>query len=224
MKLVNSKINYSIEFKENIVNILVIENQSVMSQVVQSLWKQCNGNDGDFCLSEEKTLKIDKLMCTIINPFSIDFNNKKIISALYNNLAQNANDFIEEKAKINASIIALLDDIIDREDCHNIDYSLDFSWHDLFKIYNIKIEETQETLLISLIEYLKILVNYCGIKIVSFINLKSYLSEEEILELYKYSNYNKIQLLLIESTERTILQNEMVHIVDADKCIINKQF
>ena len=94
----------------------------------------------------------------------------------------------------------------------------------MFKIYNIKIEETQETLLISLIEYLKILVNYCGIKIVSFINLKSYLSEEEILELYKYSNYNKIQLLLIESTERTILQNEMVHIVDADKCIINKQF
>lgn len=185
---------------------------------------QCNGNDGDFLLSEEKTLKIDKLMCTIINPFSIDFNNKKIISALYNNLAQNANDFIEEKAKINASIIALLDDIIDKEDYPNIDYTLDFSWNDLFKIYNIKINDVPETLLICLIEYLKVLINYCGIKVVGFINIKSYLSEEEILELYTYASYNKIQLILIESTERTILPNEIVHIVDADKCIINKQF
>lgn len=61
-----------------------------------------------------------------------------------------------------------------------------------------------------------------GVKILTLVNIKSYLSENELIELYQSASYNKIQLLLIESVERKLLSNEDVCIVDSDKCIIKK--
>lgn len=222
MKLVNSKIDYLVDFKENIVNVLVLENQDVMSYVVYDLWNQCAGNDGDFILSDKKELKLDKNMQLIINPFDIDFNNKKIISTLYNNLSQIANEYVEEKAYINANILSLLDDIILKDKYPNIEYSLDFSWNDIFKLYSVKIEDNTETLISRLIDYMNLISSYIDVKILTLVNIKSYLSENELIELYQSASYNKIQLLLIESIERKILSNEEVCIVDSDKCIIEK--
>ena len=144
MKLVDSKLNLSIEMSENVVNVLVVENKITLSYVIENIWKQCNGQEGDFVLSENKMIKIDKEMEVIINPFDLNFNNKKIISALYSNLSEKANELIEEKAELNSKIINFLDKIILSESYAGIEFALDFSWNDLFKMYNIKIDDTEK--------------------------------------------------------------------------------
>ena len=222
MKLVNSQINYTIDFMENIVNVLVVENPDIMTELITNLWRQCNGADGSFVLSDDEELKIDKNMNIIINPFDIDFNSKKILSALFNSMSQRANDCIEQKTLINASIINVLDDILLHESYPGIEHSLDFSWIDVFKIYNVKIEQNHDTLIQKLIEYIKILVNYCGVRILCLVNIKSFLSDNEIKELYKYAGLSKMQLLLVESNEKEALSCENICIIDNDRCIINK--
>lgn len=222
MKLVDSKLNLSIEMSENVVNVLVVENKITLSYVIENIWKQCNGQEGDFVLSENKMIKIDKEMEVIINPFDLNFNNKKIISALYSNLSEKANELIEEKAELNSKIINFLDKIILSESYAGIEFALDFSWNDLFKMYNIKIDDNYNSLLNRMTEYIKLITNFCGIKVLCIINIKTYLSEQELSELYACANHNKIFLLLIEASESEKLFNEKIIIIDEDDCLIVK--
>lgn len=222
MKLVNSKLNLNIEMFENVVNILVVENKITLSYVIENIWKQCNGQEGDFALSENKMLKIDKEMEVIINPFDLNFNNKKIISALYSNLSERANDLAEEKSELNSKIINFWDKIILSESYVGIEFALDFSWNDLFKMYNIKIDDNYDSLLSRLTEYIKLITNFCGIKVLCMINIKAYLSEQELSELYTCANHNKIFLILIEASESVKMPNENIFIIDNDDCLIVK--
>ena len=51
--------------------------------------------------------------------------------------------------------------------------------------------------------------------ILVFINLKQYLSKNELLELYKYSIYNQVQIILIDSQSYGVtLEYEKKLIID----------
>lgn len=222
MKLVNSRLQLNIEMYENRVNILVAENKITLSYIIESIWKQCDGQEGDFILSENKILKFDKEMEMIINPFDLNFNSKKIISSLYSNLSEKANELAEDKAELNSKMINFLDKIILSESYAGIDFSLDFSWNDLFKMYNVKIDDNYDSLLSKLIEYIKLISNFCAIRVLCMVNIKSYLSKREIEDLYVCANHNKIFLLLIEAVESEKLSNENIFIIDKDDCLIVK--
>lgn len=79
MKLVNSHYGLEIQLDENQITILVVENASTMSRLVNDLINQCIGLDGNFVLSENKILKIEKESEIIVNPFQLDFGNNKCI-------------------------------------------------------------------------------------------------------------------------------------------------
>lgn len=224
MKLVNSKLDLKIDMKENNVDVIVVEDNQSMVAVVSNLWKQCNGEEGEFVLSENGIIKFNKNVDMIINPFELNFNNKKISSALFNELSEIGNEFIEQKSELNTRIIELIDNIILKSSYLGIEYSIDFMWNDLFKMVGIKIDEEYDSLLSKLVEYMKIISKLCKIKILILVNIKAYLTIEEIEDLYINASYNKIQLVLIESYEKEKLDGENVYIIDNDKCVIIKQF
>ncbi|MCR5837609.1 MAG: type II-A CRISPR-associated protein Csn2, partial [Lachnospiraceae bacterium] len=112
MKLVNAKYNLIIEFKENMTPVLIIENPKAMEDIISNIWAQVNGQDGDFILSSEKEIRIEKQMDCIINPFAIDFNSKKIINSLYSRLSKIANTYVVEKNDINVRSVELIDKIL----------------------------------------------------------------------------------------------------------------
>ena len=60
----------------------------------------------------------------------------------------------------------------------------------------------------------------CGTRLMVFVNLKAYLNEVELEEVYKMAFYNKIQLLLLESVKKDVLPAEKYCIIDKDKCVI----
>ena len=72
-----------------------------------------------------------------------------------------------------------------------------------------------------LAEYLKLLHQLCKIQVIIFVNLKTYFSQDELEELYKFAFYEKLFLVLIENREKPKLKEEKVCIIDADGCIIN---
>ena len=53
-----------------------------------------------------------------------------------------------------------------------------------------------------------------------FVNIKSFLREEEVKELYKEADYRKVHIILIENTMRDKIINENILIIDKDMCII----
>lgn len=213
MKLVNSKYNLDIEFEENISNTLVLENKQHMIDVIQNLILQLKGDEGDFVLSAEKNVKFDKAVEFIANPFEIDFNNKKIVTKLFEQLIAVASECVEEYNFINGKIVGTLDDICSKIEYYNVEYNLEYEWKSIFKLYNVRIGENYNSLCEKIEEYVKVLADILHIKLLIFLNIKEYLTEEEIDNLQKICFYKKIFLLLIESEERFVLDNENVKII-----------
>lgn len=222
MKLVNSKYNLDIEFEENISNTLVLENKQHMIDVIQNLILQLKGDEGDFVLLAEKNVKFDKVVEFIANPFEIDFNNKKIVTKLFEQLIAVASECVEEYNFINGKIVGILDDICSKIEYSNVEYNLEYEWKSIFKLYNVRIGENYNSLCEKIEEYVKVLADILHIKLLIFLNIKEYLTEEEIDNLQKICFYKKIFLLLIESEERFVLDNEKIFIIDKDRCLIVK--
>ena len=65
--------------------------------------------------------------------------------------------------------------------------------------------------LIDVVEYLLVA------KLLIFVNLKLYLSDDELNEIYKYAMYKKVNILLIETgEEKEPIKNEKILFVDSD--------
>ena len=223
MKLVNGKYSLMINMQENMADTLVLENEAVMAEFVEQLYFQSFGQEGDFVLSDnDELLEIQKTLEIIINPFALDFNNKKVLKKLYSELSGIGNELLMEKNSLNAQICRLLETLISRATYNDISYQNDYEWVDLFKFYGIKIEPYCDTLSQKIIEYIKLTSQLQLNKVICFVNLKQYLNKSEIQNLYQMAFYSKIQLLLIESYEKEKQDNENVYIIDKDRCLIIK--
>lgn len=221
MKLVNSKYGLNITFQDNDVQVLVLENPCVMREIIEELSWQCAGEEGGFVLSDGKILKLERHLDLIMDPFALDFQNRKITTGLFSKMSAIGNEKILAKNHINSSLLNIIDDISSSVNYSGITYQLDFAWSDLFKIYGVKIEAPQD-FLVRIIEYMKVLFEFCGISVFCFVNLKNYLTSEELLQLYESVRYNKLRILLIESVETDVLEGEHVMIIDDDLCLIEK--
>lgn len=223
MILAYSKLNLRMEFIENTVNVLVLEDPVQFSEIVYLLKSDEKVLESPFVLSEsDKFLQISKEMEIIVDPFSLDFNSRKIQQQLYKEMEIVATEFDVEKAEVNGRMLYLIEGIQERLQYQNIAYNLEFSWENLLKLYQVHFEPLCESLLEKLVEYIKIASNLLNLKVIGFVNLKLYLTKEQLHYLYEIAFYNKVNLLLIENIENTQLEEEKLYIVDRDKCIIVK--
>ncbi len=222
MRLVNIKYNMNIEFDENEILEIVIEQPRAFSEIVYMLINQCNGADGDFVLSEdEHIIKLNKYADIIMDFFAVSPNNKKIITKLYSGLEETADNYIEEKAKINSKIVSVLDAITTSEGCAEISYNLDFNWSDLFKLYNVAFSDEYLDLINRISSYIKILSQFTDIKMLFLVNARSYLTKDELIALYDTARYCKVNITLIEGHECIERNGEKRYIIDKDLCFID---
>lgn len=222
MKLVNSKYNLSMEWEENKSTTLIVENKDNVLNIINNLINQLSGQEGDFVLSDEVKVKWEKQVDFVLEPFTINFNNKKIISKMYEQMFDVSKDEIEDYNSINNVIINAIDKVTQRVEYNNIVYNLDFDWKNIYKLYDVKIGEDYDNLSEKIEEYIKIIADVLHIKLVIFLNLKEYLSKIELENIQQICFYKKINLLLLESEEREKIENEKTFIIDKDRCLIVK--
>lgn len=223
MRLTYSRFDLVIEMLENSLNTIVIENKSQMAIVVEEIFQQCEGLEGGFVLSEKNELvRIDKRIDLVIDPFRLDFNDKKIINRLYQQLGILAEDFVEDKEKINSSILCMLDNITSGIQYPGIAFNFELDWNNIFKLYGVRLEKDYKNLLEKLVEYIKIQAILTENRVCCLINIRTYLNQKELLELHSVAENQKISLLLIEATEPIKIVDETLYIIDIDQCLVIK--
>ena len=189
-------------------------------RILQELYRQCNGEDGALILSElETSLSIEANVQVIGNPFTVDFNDRKVLHKLYQELKGVSEECVLDMLEIQQRIMQYLNALSVKVP-YVLAYDERVDGPALYKMCNVRLENNFDDLQQKMIEYLKILSMLCGIKVVVFVNLKSFLDEAQLLELYKTAFYYKIYLLLIEATQRTVLKGEKYYILDQDDCFI----
>lgn len=221
MKLIHIGYGFTMELKENQINVLTIENTMAYSEILRDMWNQVQGQEGSFILSDkEKQLKISKEMECIFNPFSLDCNDRKILNKLYLEIKEQSDSFqLEEAMALNANINKFLDGLLMKIP-YALKYKPDFELAGLLKLYNLEVESNGETILERIVEYLRIMTKICGIVNYVFVGLKHYLSESELEKLYEFIFYEKINLIIIEAIQTPPFSGEKGWIIDQDLCII----
>lgn len=221
MILRHENYDFEMKFQENQINILVIEKQQVMANLVQDMYLQCNGKEGGFILSDiDKIVPIDKSIELILEPFSINCNNKKIMNKLYQELTELAKEtLIRERMELNFQLTAFLEQLL-QEVPYHLSYKDEHEVQDILKFADVKVDSEGETLLEKIVDYLRVINQICRCSICVFVNLKSFLSKKDLQHLYEFANYQKMHLVLMESCERERIEGEKTFIIDQDECII----
>lgn len=221
MKLVSPQYNISLTFEENKAVLLIIEEKRLRLELVDALYQQCMGEDSGFVLSEgAQILKMSKAADMLMNPFSVDCNNRKILTKLYQEIETCGNeDFYEEKEKINREIIVFFDKIM-MNVSYDIATKLELDLVELCKLYQVRLENAGNTLVEKIIEYIKIMSQLCAVKLFILLNFTLYLNKEEIKAMCEFASYRKVHILFVEYIVPVDIEIKNGCIIDEDGCII----
>ena len=222
MRMVYPPFGVDIDVSENHPAVLVMENPFMFQKLLGDLWKQLEGEEGDWILSQkDKILQISKTAVGIYNPFLLDCNEKRVLNKIYAELTETAvNVYSMETAELNGKIMDYLDALIQNVPYH-LDSQIELDVSGLLKLYGIKVEMEQESLIERIIDYMKALHSVCRVDLFVFANLKHYLTDTEVMQLYELAAYEKMGLLLIEGSQKKKEISEKIWIYDQDLCMIN---
>ena len=109
MRLINAEWNLDVQFKENMVNQVVIEEPQIYAAILSELYAQINGVEGKFLLSQgEKECSISKDMDIVINPFGITANCRKMQTKLQTELKEELSEFFySEYLSVQSEVLGL---------------------------------------------------------------------------------------------------------------------
>lgn len=222
MKLVHTELNQGMEIAFGQPCEWIIEAPAFFQRVVQELYNQKNGLEGKFTLSlQDKILNISKKAEMIINPFSVDLNDKRILNKLYMQLSEQANSetFYMKTQEIRRQIYEYIFQL-EQEYRYILNVDEEVDLNTLFKAAGVRYEAFEEDFLDTLCRYIKIVSELLEIKLIICINLRSYLTDEQISALINDVKYEEFGLLLIENQERSCLEGVNRCIIDKDLCEI----
>ena len=162
-----------------------------------------------------------KVSETIINPFSVSLNSKKILNSVYKEIYDIGIDkHVKEFINLSDQVRVFIDKMIN---CvpYELQYLDNITIQDYLKVFDVKFDETDIGFLEHLIIYINTIRHVLNKSVVFIVGLKDYINEDEISYLYERCLYEKIKIVLIEHVyHKPCNCNEKCFIVDEDHCII----
>lgn len=200
MKIKLDFLDNTIEFIDGYINVIEIENKKYFFRTVNDLIQLNEGILEEIKVFDDnfKEVNLTNKINIIIDYFNIDFNNKKIQNEIYKKTLIKTDEKISKQITNEYKKLSLLI----KKLIKNIDLPI-------FIDDNLEINSILKMIKLSFIvkddilDKLLLLIdieNQLRIdNLLIFVNLKQYLSKDELKELYKYSIYKSVKILLIDS-------------------------
>lgn len=224
MKLVHPDFVVPLELPESRIFILILENPLTLREFVQELREQTEGKEGRWVLSEENNpLKLSTACELILDPFSLDINQRKMVTSLYNRLDKSisSSDLLLEWNQTESYLLSFTEKLLESFDDFAISYRNDIAIKDFLKFMDVHFEVDTMDFLEHMIDYMRISVEVTGTRLLVLCNAKTFLSDQEIQFLYEQALYHKFRLLLVEGhAPEKMDAREKWLIVDKDNCVI----
>ena len=181
-----------------------------------------NKQNEDFELIKDlKSLNISKSAEIIFDLFNLEANSSNLLKKLYEELEMdiNSKDMYLKKIDMERIILDVVDDLIYRSRFSI--KSSEINYQNFFKSVSIEFDYDKESILEKLVKYIQVMSELLDKELFIIVNLDSFLSEEEIVELKKFLCYNEIKVLALQNTiTREVESCENLRILDKDLCEI----
>lgn len=221
MKLAEREYGIEVDIKENIVAIIVLEDVKLRLPLINELFSQTSGKEGNWLLFEnDKSFDLGKKVELILEPLTLTLNNRKVKTKLYQDIKTISQDCcFSQGLEVHSQICNYLENMLDKLP-YPVKYDEDWDVSEILKAYNVELVEEYDNIFEKLYNYIKLVNTVCGTDIFIMVNIKQYLTDEQITELYKMAAYGKIQLVLIEFSTNNKRDCEELYILDNDDCVI----
>lgn len=223
MNIIISGIESQIDFNNQFVNVLEIENKKFFKTLVSEMYNivELNYESNKILLTEEDNiLSLSKNVMLLFDIFNIDFNNKKILNKVFSKIV---NDIKLEESidnKYDEITLELLNYMRDKLDELPFEYVIkeNIEIEDVLKIINFKIDiEYYNNITEKIMFLIDLISEFNLVKILILVNVKTYFTNDELVEIYKYCNYKEVSLLLVENTiSENLLKYEKKIYIDND--------
>lgn len=178
--------------------------------------------DGRFVLSQNgKELDMSKYAEIIFNVYELDVNNRKILNKVYQGLEDLAytEDFFVQTQEMNQYLQEYILKLEEKTDfILHLEQQIDLN--SLFKGLSVELDGIGESLLEKLVDYVKTITTLLDKRLLVFVNLRSYLTDEQISLVLNEMKYYQIQILFIENYARDCIEGARRCILDIDRCEI----
>lgn len=209
-----------VEFEENKVTVLCIENKALFRRVVSAFYTG-NTEEENIIFSESLSpFKYKGNVDFIYNYIDLNFSSA-LIKKLYTKLAEySENEMLSETQKLNEAVFLYLDTLN-----KNFDYDFDFNCTlnlpEFFKYQDFRPDIKSINYEENLIDYILFVQKYSPVKLFVLFTPHLYFDSETLCTVYKELIERNINIFIIEGGKFfKTSENENIIIVDEDLCEI----
>lgn len=183
--------------------VLEVENQALFTRLCQSL----RGGEGRYASepytvwNEEAELRPEAAMLFVDSPLDLPWDDRALMGEVTKLFERLLLDDEELRGEIDAAAQGIASKILSLGMDLNADYCFGIEWdvRRFAKTFGFGIDRAQKTLLDSLIDFLSLTLDANCQKVLVFVNLKTFLTKNELKELYRHAFFSKTSLLLLEN-------------------------
>lgn len=217
MMLVHPLLETPIEILIETPVVFTIENPIALRDTVRMFME----GDSELVLSENlNILDVTKNMEFVHNVWNLEFDAKKVETRLSAEAAKIAEENMKQTEDV---VLALREfgDYINSEFELPTKYLFSQETEKILKLLHFSIDTDGMTLPEKLLTYMEVCRQYFGKKLFVFLNLKNFLSKEELIKFYQNAGYEEFYVLLLEGVvHERITERESIIILDKDLCMI----
>ena len=206
---------------ETHVHELVVENANYWRRLIQDLVDHQDNGSGISLTHHGKALDFSTDLEVITNPLALDFNNRRVTLNFFKLLTQAAldeNNYLPTQ-ELKTTLAAYLVDLVESTQINFQVAADDFAITQLAKAVNLHLV-SDDNFLTRLIEYQEVMRQLGHIQLTVWVNLRSFLTDDELTQLLAANHERELDCLLLESTARKNLKGLPRQIIDAQLCQI----
>jgi CRISPR type II-A-associated protein Csn2 len=203
VKLIHSAFVTHLEFSETNSWEVVAEDAKLFATLVGDFSAQTENNPGGWVLSEAtKEIALSKAARLIIDPFHADPNkDRSIVTKLNERLSTAASDEDHAEATYEAIayVLSFFYHLVEVADLpFDVDTSGLYAVSDLVKSFGAKVCTSHESLASSIIDYCKVARELLETRLFCFVNLRGWISDNDVEQLCKEMTQDGAAVLLLE--------------------------
>ena len=217
MKITIRNIDEPIEFSEEYVSTLEVQNKYLFREIVSCLVRsQFEKHEYEIINFDDGAALSDRLII-ISDVMSFDVSSRKIISEMYKQLTDMINNDVLKNMVEMETVLERIGAFAEDSLNFDINYRTDFDLNDFLKLLKIEPSIASEydikQRVYGIIELINSLFND---KIICFMNLKQLITKEEFSEIVKTCLSKKQLVWFIESNKSFVDTSESIIVVDDD--------
>ncbi len=200
---------------------LVIENSKFFREVIKDL--TISEEEKELSITVDgKILNYDKDLDVVFNPLKLDFNSKRAMTTFLKLLLKTSTseNFYLATNKLKTKIVKYFSEIVNAGDFEFEVSADDFTMDSIAKAISIHIVGDEDDFAELITDYVSMMADLVNIKLFVFVNLRSFMSSEELKRLHHNLGNHQIDVLLLENTSKEKLENVPQLLVDDDLCEI----